>query len=391
MNTQLINNIKETFTEKFNTECVLISSPGRINFIGGHTDYNEGFVLPAAIDKGIIAGIQKTENTFCTAFALNKEETFTFSLDDDLQPIKNGNWKNFIIGVIAEIEKLGIKIKPFNIVFGGDIPDGSGLSSSAALENSIVFGLNTIFDLQLTKHQMILISQKAEHNYVGVKCGIMDQYASMFGEENSVLYLDCRTQKATPIQLELGDYGLVLINSNVKHNLAEAAYNDRRSVCEKAAKMLHVPFLRDATLENLSTLKNKLSKEDYLKAAYIIEEIERTQFAAKALIENDLRKFGELLFKAHEGLRTKFKITCDELDFLIDKAKENPKVLGARMMGGGFGGCTINVVHKDELNNFIEEVTTTFHQKFNTKCSVEFIKLSQGTHQITKEILENEY
>ena len=193
MNTTLIKNIEQLFKQRFNDQSILVSSPGRINIIGEHTDYNEGFVLPAAIDKGIISAIGKSKNDFCSVFAYDINESFEFSTEN-IQPIPNGNWRNYVIGVVAEIQKKGIKVAPFNLVFGGDIPKGAGLSSSAALENSVVYGLNELFNLGLSKDEMIFISQKAEHNYVGVRCGIMDQYASMFGEENHALLIRLQNQ-----------------------------------------------------------------------------------------------------------------------------------------------------------------------------------------------------
>lgn len=381
MRAELIKHIEDTFQQKFGTQPILISSPGRINLIGEHTDYNEGFVFPAAIDKGIVAAIQKSETSICTAYALDMQESYEFSLES-IQAIPNGNWRNFVLGVVGEIQKKGIVLRPFNVVFAGDIPKGAGLSSSAALENSIVFGLNELFDLGLSKHEMILVSQKAEHNYVGVRCGIMDQYASMFGIENHALLLDCRTQEAIPYPIDFKEYGIMLINTNVSHNLVDAEYNDRRSVCEKVAKLLKVPFLRDATEEGLKEMESEMSSDDYQKALYIIQENKRVLKAGEALKNQDLTQFGELLFQAHDGAKNQFKISCPELDFLVEQAKNQPNVLGARMMGGGFGGCTINIVHKDTAEIYAEDISKKYYQKFGKHCSIYKIKLSQGTHLI---------
>ncbi|HMC01175.1 MAG TPA: galactokinase [Flavobacteriaceae bacterium] len=379
MNTTLIENITQCFKDKFKTSPLVVNSPGRINIIGEHTDYNEGFVFPAAIDKSIVTAIAKTDDKLCSIYAFDNKESYQFSLEN-ISSIKNGNWRNYIIGVIAEIQKLGLKIEPFNLVFGGDIPSGAGLSSSAALENSIVFGLNEIFNLNLSKSEMILVSQLAEHNYVGVKCGIMDQYASMFGVPDHALLLDCRTQTATPFKVNFKDYQLVLINTNVSHNLVDAEYNDRRNVCERVAKKLNVKALRDATEEKLLKLKAQISNSEYQKALYIIQENNRVLKAAQMMKKNDLIGLGELLFKAHYGAQHQFKISCKELDFLIEKAIENPHVIGARMMGGGFGGCTINIVRKDYVNGFIENISKAYKEKFSIESSVYFIKLSEGTH-----------
>lgn len=381
MNEQLITQVKQSFQEKYGTQPLLISSPGRINLIGEHTDYNEGFVFPAAIDKGIVAAIGKSRTTICSAFALDAHEDYEFSLED-IQPIPNGNWRNYVIGVVAEIQKKGLQVSAFNVVFAGDIPKGAGLSSSAALENSIVFGLNEIFDLKLTKHEMILISQKAEHNYVGVRCGIMDQYASMFGQKNHALMLDCRTQEAVPYRIDFKDYGIMLINTNVSHNLVDAEYNDRRDVCEKVAALLNVPYLRDATEEGLKNIEFQISPIEYQKALYILQENKRVLKAAQMIEEHELEALGQLLFEAHHGAQYQFKISCPELDFLVEQAKIHPKVIGARMMGGGFGGCTINIIHKDAMDQFAQNIQEKYYQKYGKHCSIYHVNLSKGTHVI---------
>ncbi|MEN8124683.1 MAG: galactokinase [Bacteroidota bacterium] len=381
MNKNLVDKITSSFINKYNTQPKIVFSPGRINLIGEHTDYNDGFVLPAAIDKGIITAIEKSNSELCTVYAYDKDKTLHFYLND-IQPLQNGSWENYVLGVIAEIQKKGIELTPFNIVFGGDIPEGAGLSSSAALENSIVFGLNEIFQLGLTKEEMIFISQKAEHNFVGVKCGIMDQYASMFGKENHILLLDCRTVKAKSFRIEFNNYELVLINTNVKHSLSDSAYNDRRSVCEKISAMLGKKALRDARKEDLIKIKDQISEEDYQKALYVIQENERTQNAAKAITDNDILKLGELIYRSHDGLQHQYKVSCEELDYLVDRAKENDGVIGARMMGGGFGGCTINVVAKEATKGFVNKISKKYKKQFNKACSVYQVKLSNGTHLI---------
>ena len=381
MNTTLIHNIEKSYQQKFNEKPILIYSPGRINIIGEHTDYNEGFVFPAAIDKGIIAAIGKSNTKKCSVFAFDANESYEFSTEN-IQLIPNGNWRNYIIGVVGEIQKRGIKVDPFNLVFGGDIPKGAGLSSSAALENSVVFGLNELFNLGLTKEEMIFISQKAEHNYVGVRCGIMDQFASMFGKENHALLLDCRTNKATSVKIDFDHYKIVLINTNVSHSLVDAEYNNRREVCENVANLLKVKALRDATEDALLQVKSQLSEIDYQKALYVVEENARVQKALKMISANNIEGLGELLFQAHNGARDQFKISCKELDFLVEKAKAHPDVIGARMMGGGFGGCTINIVKKGKVESYIEALSQQYLNEFGFECSPYSIKLSEGTHNI---------
>ncbi len=379
MSTTLIKEVKSTFINKFKEEPVLIFSPGRINIIGEHTDYNDGFVFPAAVNKGIAAAIQKSSSNFCTAIALDLDSTIKFDLDK-LKPSKEGSWENYVFGVVAEIQNRNKVIGNFNVVFKGNIPGGAGMSSSAALENSIVFGLNELFKLELSKHEMILISQKAEHNYVGVNCGIMDQYASMFGIKNNALHLDCRTVVSKPYEINFKDHQLMLINTNVKHSLSDSAYNDRRSACENISKLLNIKALRDANEQDLETIINKVTPANYQKALFVIQENTRTLEAAKAIKDNDLKTLGSLIYQSHEGLSNQYKVSCTELDFLVEQAKKNKHVLGARMMGGGFGGCTINLIAKKEAKAFAETTSKVYKNKFNNDCSVYFIELSNGTH-----------
>ena len=381
MNTKLIHQVKSQFIKQFKIEPVLVYSPGRINIIGEHTDYNEGFVFPAAVDKGIVAAIQKSDSNTSIAYAVDKNETIEFSLNT-LKPKPQGCWENYVLGVVSEIQNRSKTLGNFRIAFGGDIPGGAGMSSSAALENSVVFGLNELFDLGLSKDDMILISQKAEHNYVGVKCGIMDQYASMFGVENSALMLDCRTVKSKPFEIDFKDYELILINTNVKHSLSDSAYNDRRSVCESIAEMLSVKALRDATAYDLEAIKDQVTPVNYQKALYVIQENERVVKASKAMEKGDLKTLGKLIYASHSGLQNQYKVSCEELDFLVEQAKSNPNILGARMMGGGFGGCTINLISKRETPSFKTSISEAYMEKFNKACSIYSVKLSNGTHLI---------
>ncbi|GAA4974460.1 galactokinase [Algibacter aquimarinus] len=379
MSAELIKDVKKTFVKKFKTEPLLIFSPGRINIIGEHTDYNDGFVFPAAVDKGIAAAIQKSDSGSCTAVALDLDSTIEFELNK-LKPSTEGNWENYLFGVVAEIQNRNKIVGDFNIIFKGNIPGGAGMSSSAALENSVVFGLNELFELGLSKHDMILISQKAEHNYVGVNCGIMDQYASMFGVKDHALHLDCRTVKSKPYKIDFKDHQLMLINTNVKHSLSDSAYNDRRSACERISEMLGIKALRDATEADLETIIDKVIPVNYQKALYVIQENLRTVKAAKAIENNDLETLGSLIYQSHEGLSNQYKVSCDELDFLVEQAKKNKHVLGARMMGGGFGGCTINLIAKKEAEAFAKTASKAYQNKFDKTCSVYFIELSDGTH-----------
>jgi len=381
MNTELKRKIAQEFSKIFSEEPILIFSPGRINIIGEHTDYNDGFVFPAAVDKGIYAAISKSGSNGSIAIASDLNEKFEFNTNK-VAPLDGGNWRNYILGVVGEIQKKGIDVGNFNVVFGGDIPNGSGMSSSAALENSIVFGLNELFELGLSKTDMIFISQKAEHNYVGVNCGIMDQYASMFGQKDKALLLDCRTTEATPFLIDFEDYELLLINTNVKHSLADSAYNDRRAACENAASLLNIKALRDATEKDLEAIKGKVSEEDYQKALFVIQENNRALAASVAMTENNIEKLGELVFGSHNGLSNQYHVSCDELDFLVDLAIESDDVIGSRMMGGGFGGCTINIVKKGKSNAFVAKAIPLYKSKFNKECSPYSVNISKGTHKI---------
>ncbi|WP_299012088.1 galactokinase [uncultured Polaribacter sp.] len=381
MSKTLIKEVKSKFLETFKVAPLLIFSPGRINIIGEHTDYNDGFVFPAAVDKGIAAAIQKSNTGNCTAIALDLDSAIKFELDK-LKPSKEGSWENYVFGVVAEIQNRNKVVGDFNIIFKGNIPGGAGMSSSAALENSVVFGLNELFDLELTKTEMILISQKAEHNYVGVNCGIMDQYASMFGIKDNALHLDCRTITSKPYKIDFKDHQLMLINTNVKHSLSDSAYNDRRSACESISELLGVKALRDATKEDLETVIDKVTPSNYQKALYVIQENTRTIKAAKAIENNDLELLGSLIYQSHAGLSDQYKVSCDELDFLVAQAKKNKNVLGARMMGGGFGGCTINLIKKSEAKAFGKTASIAYKNKFDKECSVYFIELSDGTHLV---------
>ncbi|OUR94578.1 galactokinase [Flavobacteriales bacterium 34_180_T64] len=381
MNTLLIGRLNTHFLEKFGDRPLLVFSPGRINIIGEHTDYNNGFVFPAAIDKGIVAASQKSEVKVSKVIALDLNEAFEFSLQN-IHPIKNGNWKNYVLGVIAEIQKTGRQLGNFNLIFGGDIPKGAGLSSSAALENSIVFSLNILFDLDLTKNEMIHISQLAEHNYVGVKCGIMDQYASMYGQKNKGMLLDCKTLVATQIPINFTNHELLLINTNVKHSLAESAYNNRREVCENVAALLNIDSLRDATEINLNSIRDQISEEDFQKPLYVIQENNRVQNAFQALKKGDIATLGNLIYESHHGLENQYMVSCDELNFLVNQAKKHPQVIGSRMMGGGFGGCTLNIIEKTFVHTFKEKMLEEFNKNFHTTCSFYTVELSEGTHVI---------
>lgn len=374
--------VASVFEKTYGEKPLMIFSPGRLNIIGEHTDYNDGFVFPAAIDKGIYAGFGSSSDSLCKVHALDMNEYFEFELND-LKPLEKGGWENYILGVIQGILDAGKKVLPFHLVFGGDIPGGAGLSSSAALENAIAYGINELQGHGLSRSEMILISQKAEHDFVGVKCGIMDQFASMFGQKDKALLLDCRSIEAKVFSIDLKDYQILLINTNVKHSLSDSAYNKRRNVCEKIASLLEVKALRDVTAEQLETVASQVSEEDFQMALYVIQENERAQKAGLAMEADNINELGKLIFASHHGLQHQYKVSCEELDFLVDLAKKESSIAGARMMGGGFGGCTINIIKKDAVESFSKQATENYKYKFGRDCSVYEVALSDGTHVFT--------
>ncbi|WP_297764331.1 galactokinase [uncultured Muriicola sp.] len=373
--------VRDHFLEYFRTSPIMVFSPGRINLIGEHTDYNKGYVLPAAIDMGIVMAIQKSMEPLCTATAIDISETFSFELGQ-LSPIPKGGWQNYIMGVISEIQKKGIKTPPFNVVFGGSIPPGAGLSSSAALENALVFSLNELFQLGFSKMEMILISQAAENNFAGVQCGIMDQYASMFGQKDAALFLDCNSLQSEVIPIQNDEFTLLLLDTKVKHSLADTAYNERRDVCYKVAQQLGLASLRDLDLQTLLENSGQFSENTFQKALFVLEENARVLDAVTALRNNDLRAFGTLLFKSHTGLQHQYKVSCEELDFLVDMARDSEDVLGARMMGGGFGGCTLNLVKKNKVDSFVKLVIEKYTTRFNHSIASYQVSLAEGTRLI---------
>ena len=381
MNSNLINKVKKRYRDYFGEEELLIFAPGRINLIGEHTDYNNGFVFPAAIDKGIVMALGRSNTGHSSIIAMDMAEELRIDLNN-LNRDKTNSWKNYIMGVLAEFLKTGKEITNFNCVFSGDIPVGSGLSSSAALENSLAMGCNKLFDLNFDKMELVHLSQKAEHNFVGVNCGIMDQYASMFGKKNHFIFLDCLTVTSELVPVNLRDHEILLINTNVKHALAESGYNDRYAVCQKITKMIGKPSLREVSIDELNSIKTKISLSDYNKGLYILEENNRVLACMSALKANDLSEVGRILFLSHHGQSLMYDISCDELDFLVDQAKQSKEVLGARMMGGGFGGCTINFVKREGVESFKTKITTRYRNRFKKDCSIYHINLDNGTRVI---------
>lgn len=362
---------------------VIVNSPGRINIIGEHTDYNNGYVLPTAINKQIQFLLKENNLTStCNVYSESIGESFQFDLNKVVQ--SSDLWKNYLLGVINEIQILGKELKGFDCVFKSNLPIGSGVSSSAALECGFASGLNELFNLELTKLELVKLSQRAEHNFVGTKCGIMDQFASVMSQSQKVILLDCNTLDYQYVPFQLKSHKILLLNSNVSHNLASSEYNRRRQECENSVskiskKYKNVSSLRNVTLAMLNNCKDILTEIEFDRSEYVIEENERVLNAVRCLENNDLEKLGELMYETHEGLKEKYEVSCDELDFLVEFSKKNKEVLGARMMGGGFGGCTINLIDEKEIDNFVKEISEEYFKKFNIKLTSFEALPSQGT------------
>jgi len=374
--------VKKKFLELFNQEPLIVRSPGRINLIGEHTDYNLGFVLPAAINKAIYLGIQKREDKFIKIHSLDFNDDFQGNLNEIKQSEKL--WPNYLLGVVEQIQKIHHIQHGFNIVFGGDIPPGAGLSSSAALECAIAFGLNHIFNLSYEKMDLVRLAQAAENEFVGVKCGIMDQFASTFGKQKQLMRLDCRSLEYAYVPFLADDIQIVLFDTRVKHSLASSAYNERREQCEQGVKWIQeihpeVKSLRDASEEMLLTHVKPKNQKIYERCNFIVSEIQRLQDACNDLENNDLQSFGKRMFETHYGLKDLYEVSCDELDLLVDLVKDNPNVLGSRMMGGGFGGCTINLVKTEAVNDLIAQVSASYHTKTGSEMLNYIVKIEDGT------------
>ncbi|HEY0654160.1 MAG TPA: galactokinase [Chryseosolibacter sp.] len=379
----LAQEIRNRFIGLFKTEPLLIRSPGRINLIGEHTDYNDGFVMPAAIDKEIIFAIARSHSNESQIHALKYDQHITVDVNNPSK-VNAPAWANYLLGVLFQIRQHGYTVGPFNCVFGGNIPTGSGLSSSAALECGFGFALSELFHLNIPRLKIVTIGQWAEHNYVGVKCGIMDQYASVMGKDGSVILLDCRSLNHRYAPIDLHDHIIVLCDTKVKHALVDSEYNTRRSECEEGVRILkkHYPqiqSLRDASVEMVNRHKPELTGKIFDRCLYVVSEIERVQAATKDLEANDLVAFGKKMYETHDGLSKLYEVSCAELDFLVDEAKRTGKVFGARMMGGGFGGCTINILKESDVDDVVGRLSAAYKAKYNIDMPSYRVKIKDGT------------
>lgn len=371
--------IHNEFTKRFGQEGVFYASAGRINLIGEHTDYNGGYVFPGAIDKVIMAEIAPNDTNKVRVYSIDIDEYVEFGLNDEDAPTQS--WARYIFGVCREILKRGGSVKGFDAVFAGNVPLGAGLSSSAALESCFAFALNDMFnDNSIDKFELARIGQSTEHNYCGVNCGIMDQFASVMGQKGKLMRLDCRSMEFEYFPFNPEGYELVLLDSAVKHELADSPYNKRRASCERVAKRLGLETLRDATMTMLKAIRTDITAEDYFRAKFVIEEKDRVLAVCDALNAGDYETVGQKMYETHHGLSDDYEVSCEELDFLNDIARECG-VTGSRIMGGGFGGCTINLVKKDLLDKFVETAKVRFNEKYGHEPKVYPVVISDGAHK----------
>lgn len=366
---------------------LLLRAPGRINLIGEHTDYNDGLVLPAAIDKEIRFGLRLNGTDRIRLAALDFDATYEVAVAD-IAPIPDGHWANYQLGVVAGLQKRGATVPGFDCAFGGDIPGGAGLSSSAAVECGVAWGLNHLLKLGLDTMTLAHISQMAEHEYAKVMCGLMDQFASMFGRAGHVVELDCRSLEYAYFPFNTDACRIVLCNSGVKHALADSEYNTRREECARGVAILQqhnpaIKSLRDATLADIAAAKADLGEVIEKRCRYVVEENQRVQDLTARLVEGKpLAQVGELLYASHAGLRDLYQVSCAELDVLEALAHDAPGAYGARMMGGGFGGCTLNLVATDKVGEFVEFMTQGYEDKLGLKLETYVTNLADGVGEL---------
>lgn len=383
MNTTLINKTSSYFQQVFQSEpTTVVLSPGRINIIGEHIDYNDGYVLPAAIDKIICFAFEKNNSNTSRVIAMDLDDEFEIDVTKEITQTESV-WTNYIRGVLQQLKQNGFKFEGVNCVFSSNIPVGSGLSSSAALECGFLFGMNELFQLNIKPIDIALLGQKAEH-WVGIHCGIMDQFSSVMGKENKVVKIDCRTLEYTYHEANFNEYSLILFDSNVKHSLMTSAYNERRDQCEEGIAIVKQNFpeinsFRDCTEQTIIDLKGKMSADVYKRSLFVVKEINRVIEACKALDNGNIALLGELMFATHEGLSKNYEVSCEELDVLVDLAKAEEAVIGSRLMGGGFGGCTINLVKKGFEDEVKAKFSKAYFDTFNIELKIYDVTIGNGT------------
>lgn len=379
--------VNQVFIDNFKAQPTIVRSPGRVNLIGEHTDYNGGFVLPAAINKAAYLAIAPSNSESGKWISINMNDTIEVNFESIKSSSQYG-WANYILGVIEQFQNRGLKVKPFNCVLAGDVPIGSGMSSSAALESAVGFAINELNQFGFSKKELAKLVQQAENEFIGVKCGIMDMFASLHGKENNVIRLDCETLDFQYFPLNLGEYKIVLFDSGVKHNLVESEYNLRRQQCEEGLSFFRKHF--DESVKNLSSVplawlqssKSHLDEIVYKRCQYVIEENQRIHAACEDLQEGRLKDFGINMTATHEGLRNLYEVSCLELDFLVDTLWHEPAVLGSRVMGGGFGGCTINLIKEDAIDKLFDKLSIEYELKTSIKLKMYSVVTSNGTELV---------
>lgn len=374
-------------TKTKTNHTIHVNAPGRINLIGEHTDYNDGYVMPAAVDMSIVFSISKnTVSDLCTVEAKDFDAKTSFYLNA-ISP-NEASWVNYVLGVVSEIQKVSNKLAPFHCEISSTLPVGSGMSSSAALECGLATALNELFELGFSKREIIDIAYHAERNFVGTKCGIMDQFASVMGQKNKLVFLDCKTLDYEYITANIDPYELVLLNTGVSHSLLDGDYNNRQAQCYDGVSKLQseglaITSLRELSEEQLAAHQSILDEKIYDRCLYVVQENNRVIEAKKALADNNIKRLGALLYETHDGLSRLYEVSCDELDFLVAHSKKFDAVIGARMMGGGFGGCTINLVHKDASEAFIESAKIAYKEAYpSLDLETYKVKLSDGTSKL---------
>jgi galactokinase len=381
-----VKQLYKLFTDKFTTHPIIVRSPGRINIIGEHTDYNEGFVLPAAIDKAAYLAIALREDDTINLIAHDLDETFDISINN-IKPIAAISWPNYILGVVAQFKKKGVQQKGFDAILHSDVPIGAGLSSSAALECATAFALNELLNADFDKITLVKMAQEAEHEYAGVKCGIMDQFASMMGKKDQLIKLDCRSLEYEYVPCKMDGYKILLLNTNVKHSLASSEYNTRRKECEQAVSWVNeyypkVNSLRDVTeamLDECVFPKDKLIDN---RSRFVVQEINRLIEGCNDLRHGNINRLGKKMFETHDGLSKMYSVSCKELDFLVDFVKDQNAVLGARMMGGGFGGCTITLVKEAAIEDLVAAVKPAYESAMHLPLNYYIASIENGTEII---------
>ena len=383
-----IDYVRSRFVKHFDGQTGNVyASPGRINLIGEHTDYNGGFVFPGAIDKGIMCEIRPNGTNKVMAYSIDLKDRVEFDIDDEEGP--KASWARYLYGIVQEMKKRGVDVKGFNTAFAGDVPLGAGLSSSAALESCYAYALNDLFgENKVSKWDMVLAGQATEHNYCGVNCGIMDQFASVFGMEGKLMRLNCRSREFEYFPFDPKGYRLVLVDSVVKHELASSAYNDRRKSCENVVAALQKKYpektietLRDADWDMLNAVKDEVSEEDMKRATFVLGEKDRVLAVCDALNAGDYETVGKKMYETHHGLSKEYEVSCEELDYLNDIAREDG-VTGSRIMGGGFGGCTINLVKEDLYDHFIADVKKKYAERYGKEPKIYDVVIKDGSRKI---------